>query len=301
MRLGKRLFPYPILNNEKLYSQFKDSTFTLTYDEELTNDEYILKNIKCELTNNTIISLIDEGKARIVCVIECPETMFRNNYTLSLNPSTIKLPLRDLNGKISVSAFVIATQNIENYISQDFLEDYEGYFFEIEKYDILAVDDGFVNKVSFNEDDDTKKSSIFIVIKDKTIKDETMQIEYDSSKITISLPEEQWNRYEKTKRIKKLENLYFSILAIPSLSYALSSLQAKGDSSIDVLRIDYKWFNSFANQYKNVHGEELTDEEFLKMNTHVESQKLMNTPITKALDDIFDFTTVSFGGEEDGD
>lgn len=301
MRLGRRLFPYPILNNEKLYSQFKDSTFVLSYEEELTDDEYILKDIRCELTSETLIELINEEKARIVCVIECAETMFRKNYVLFLEPTTIKLPLRDLNGKISVSAFVIANEDIEDYFSTDFLEDYEDYHFLIEKNDILAVDDGFVNKVSFNEEEDTKKSSIFIVIKDKTIKDETMQIEYDASKITISLPEEQWNTYEKTKRMKKLESLYFSIIAIPALSYALASLQAKGDSGVDILRIDYKWFNSFAVQYVKVHGEELTDEEFFKMNPNVEAQRLMNTPVTKALDDIFGFTMGSFGGEEDGD
>lgn len=301
MRIGKRLFPYPILNNDKLYSQFKEATFELTYDEELTSDEYILKNINCELTSDTIVGLINDNRARIICVIECAETMFRKNYELSLEPSTIKLQLRDLNGKISVSAFVVANEDIDDYFSTDFLEDYEDYHFVIEKNDIIAVDDGFVNKVSFNEEEDTKKSSIFIVIKDKTIKDETMQIEFDASKITISLPEEQWNTYEKTKRLKKLESLYFSILAIPALSYALSSLQAKGDSGVDILRIDYKWFNSFAKQYENVHGEELTDEEFLKMNPNVEAQKLMNTPVTKALDDIFGFTMGSFGGEEDGD
>lgn len=301
MHLGKRLFPYPILNHEKLYSQFKKSTFALTYDEELTNDQYILKNIKCDLTDDTLIGLINDNKVRIVCVIECAETMFRKNYELFLEPSSIKLPLKDLNGKISVSACIVANEDIDDYFSLDFLEDYEDYHFRIEKNDILAVDDGFVSKVSFNEEEDIKKSSIFVVIKDKTIKDETMQIEYDSSNITIYLPEEQWNTYDKTKRLKKLENLYFSILAIPALSYAVSDLQAKGDFYVDTLRMDYKWFNSFASQYEKVHGEELTDEKFRKMNPNVEAQRLMNTPVTKALDDIFSFTMGIFGGEEDGD
>lgn len=301
MRIGKRLFPYPILNNEKLYSQFKASTFILEYDEKLTDDEYYLSKIYCELKNDTIIRLIKEERASIICVIECAETMFRKSYKLSLEPSEIKISLRDLNGKISVSAFVVANEDIEDYFSIDFLEDYEGYHFKIEKNDILAVDDGFVNQVSFNEEEDTKKSSIFVVIKDKTIKDETMQIEYDSTKIIISLPEAQWNIYENTKRMKKLENLYFSILAIPALSYALSCLQVKGDNCIDALRIEYKWFNSFAVQYANVHGGELTDEDFLKLNPNVEAQRLMNTPVTKALDDIFSFTMGTFGGVEDED
>ena len=300
MRIGKRLFPYPLLNNEKLYSQFKDSTFALEYEEVLTDANYVLKNIHVDLTSETLISLIKDCKASVVCVVECASTMYRKNFDLGLDFSSIEIPLRDLNGKINVSAYVVANEDIDDYFSEDFFDDYEGYNFHIEKNDILAVDDGFINKIDFNEDEDTKKSSIFVIIKDKTIKDETMQLEYDSSKITISLPEEQWNMYDKTKRIKKFESMYFSIIAIPALSYALSSLQSK-DSGIDALRIDYKWFNSFALQYKNVHGYELTDEEFIKMNANVEAQLMMNTPVTKALDDIFGLTMGAFGGIDDGD
>lgn len=300
MRIGRRLFPYPLLNNEKLYSQFKDSTFALQYEELITNENYVLKDIKCDVSCESLLNLIKNEKASIVCVIECAGTMFRKSYKLSTEPTSIIIPLTDLNGKISVSAFVVANEDIENYFSTDFLDDYEGINFMIEKNDILAVDDGFFNKIDFDEEQDTKKSSIFVIIKDKTIKDETMQLEYDSSKIIISLPEDQWNTYEKTKRIKKFESMYFSIIAIPALSYALSSLQAKSES-VDSLRMDYKWFNSFMVQYANIHGQELIDEEFIKMNPHLEAQLMMNTPVTKSLDDIFGLAMGSFGGLDDGD
>ena len=301
MRIGRRLFPYPLLNNEKLYSQFKDSTFALQYEELITNENYVLKNIKCEVTNSSLIELINMERASIVCVIECAGTMFRKSYKLSTEPTSIIIPLTDLNGKISVSAYIVANEDIENYFSDDFFDDYEGINFYIEKNDILAVDDGFFNKIDFDEEQDTKKSSIFVIIKDKTIKDETMQIEYDSSKIIISLPEEQWNTYEKTKRIKKFESMYFSIIAIPALSYALASLQAKSES-VDSLRMDYKWFNSFMIQYANIHeGQELVDEEFIKMNPHLEAQLMMNLAVTKSLDDIFGLAMGNFGGMDDGD
>lgn len=301
MRTGRRLFPYPLLNNEKLYSQFKDSTFALQYEEFITNENYVLKDIKCELTNNDLIELVKSERASVVCVIECAGTMFRKNYKLSLEPTNIIIPLTDLNGKISVSAYIVANKDIENYFSVDFFEDYEGINFYIEKNDILAVDDGFFNKIDFDEEQDTKKSSIFVIIKDKTIKDETMQIEYDSSKIIISLPEDQWNTYEKTKRIKKFESMYFSIIAIPALAYALASLQAKSES-VDSLRMDYKWFNSFMIQYANIHeGKELIDEEFIQMNPHLEAQLMMNLAVTKSLDDIFGLAMGNFGGIEDGD
>lgn len=299
MRIGKRLFPYPILNNDRLYSQFKESIFSLEYEELVTDELYSLENIRCNITSEYLISLIKKGQAEIVVVVECASTMFRHHYILPLEKTTINIPISDLNGKLTVSAYIVATQDIEKYSCKDFLDDYEDYEFSIEKNDILAVDDGFTNKIDFDENEDTKKSSVFVVIKDKTIKDETMHIDFDTSKVIIYLPEEQWNRYEKTKRIGKFQNLYFSILAIPALVYAIQELEKK-DATLDQLRMDYSWFNAFLLSYKTINNHELTDEEFFTMNAYLEVQKLMNTPVTKALDDIFDLTMIG-GGEEDGD
>ena len=46
MHIGKRLFPYPVLNNNKLYSQFKEGTFTLTYSEYVTDEKFVLDFLK---------------------------------------------------------------------------------------------------------------------------------------------------------------------------------------------------------------------------------------------------------------
>ena len=299
MRIGKRLFPYPILNNDRLYSQFKRATFALQYDEEVSDENYSLVNLRCELTSDYLIKLIQEGKAQIVIVVECASTMFRRHYSQPLGTSRIDIPIADLNGKVSVSAFVVAAQDISDYNCSDFLDDYDGFSFSIEKNDILAVDDGFTNRVDFDADEDTKKSSIFVVIKDKTITDETMRIKYDSSKVNIYLPEEQWNTYEKTKRISKFQNLYFSILAIPALVYSIQDL-AKKDTPVDQMRMDYSWFNAFAVAYKAINGHELEDEEFLSMDVYLEAQKIMNSPVTKALDDVFNLT-ITMKGDEDAD
>ena len=303
MHIGKRLFPYPVLNNNKLYSQFKDGTFTLTYSEYVTDEKFVLDDVLCELKSDYLLKLIEEGKAQIVCVVECAGTMFRRPYNIQPNTKNkILIPLSDLNGKYSVSAYIVAKENFE-YNSSDFFDDYEGYTFQIEKNDIIAIDDGFVNTISFNEDEDTKKSSIFVVIKDKTITDETMQFDYDQDKITINLPEKQWNIYDKMKRISKFQDMYFSIMAVPALGYCLSRLQGDGSTdSIDSLRIEYKWFSAFADAYKRIHNKDLDDEDFFvkHMNVYTEAQLVLNSPVTKAMDGLFALT-MGLGGTDDGD
>ena len=105
--------------------------------------------------------------------------------------------------------------------------------------------------------------------------------------------------YDKNKKIKRLENMYFSIIAIPALTQCLSELQ-KPDNSVGALCLDYRWFSSFKKQYEAINENELTDEAFLKMNAMVEAQKILNTPTTKSIDDIFNMFVMKedIGGTE---
>lgn len=299
MRIGKRLFPYPVLNHEKLYSQYKNGIFSLQYSEIMKDTSYVLEGLSFETNSEWIRSLIQAGKAKAVCVVECPQTMYRKSFDISETPRDIEISLWYLSGKVSISAFVIALDDIPNFSSNEFLEDYDDYKFIIEKNDIIAADDGFNTVIEFDSEEENKKSSIFLIIKDKTIKNETMETDIDSGKIIIRLPEREWDFYDKTKRTTKFENLYFATIAIPALTYALGVLQKNSDS-VDQLCLDYSWFNSFKKQYENVNKKQLTDEEFMKMNPCVESQRLLNTPTTKAISDIFDLLVMpNLGGNED--
>lgn len=301
MRIGSRLFPYPILNSNQLYSQFKNASFSLSYDEEIFNDTFSLNNLICKLDSKYLCELIAEGKAEIVCIVECASTMYRKAFDVMANvPNKIDIPLSDLNGKYGVSAFIVAKEDFE-YSCNDFHDDYEGYSFQVEKHDILAADDGFVNSLSFDEEENTTKASIFIVIKDLNINDGTMRISYDSSKIQIDLPEKQWNIYDKMKKLKRFQSMYFSLLAIPALTYAIMDLRKNPDASVDSMKIEYKWFSSFAEKYKEIHNKDLGDEEFfIKMNPYQEAQLIFDSPVTKAIDTIFDMT-MNVGGDIDGD
>lgn len=302
MRIGKRLFPYPLLNNDRLFSQFKSSTFSFNYESiEIVDDNYIITNACYNCDNAKLNQLITDNKVSVLCLIECPETMFRKTYVLETSAKNVVIPLTDINGKMTISAFAVAMEDIYDYFSDDFLEDYDGISFYIEKNDILAVDDGVMDKLQFEGFDDDKKSSIFLVVKDRNIEDGIMRMEYNSEKIVISLPEDQWNRYDKTKSISGFRNLYFSIIAIPALSHAIADLK-NTEEGIDLLCMEYSWFNSFVLKYQEIHGEDMTDETFNILDPYSEAQKILNASVTKSIDDIFAIAMGSnLGGEEDGD
>ncbi|MCM1130685.1 MAG: hypothetical protein NC310_01270 [Roseburia sp.] len=298
MRVGKRLFPYPLLNNNPLYSQYRNSSISFKYNEVITKTQFILDDIQCNIDCKYLTSLIEAGYAQVVLVVECAQTMLRKHYIITNDMNDIKIPLMDVSGKVDISLFVVAIKDIPSFKSNDFLAEYSDYEFYIEKNDILAVDDGYTSRIEFNEDDSGEKSSIFLMIKDNNIDDKTMKVDLSDDKIIISLPAEQWNEYDKTKQLKKFQNLYFSIIAVPALSYALAEMQRIGNQ-VDNLRIENKWFNAFCIAYENRNGKEITDEIFMQMNPYNEAQRLLNNPVTKALDDIFSLT-MTMGGIDDG-
>ena len=289
MRIGKKLFPYPTINNSKNASCFQNSNFALIYDDVEDDNNLVLKNAHIELDNQTLIELFEQGKIDATVIVECSSTIFRKSFKISRIPKDIIVPVMNLRDQVVISCFVYATEDF-SYISDDFLEDYQGYTFNIEKYDILAIDDGFTTKIEYDESKDKKVSSIFSIIKDEFISNNVMKIEPTSKKIVIHLPEEQFGCYENMKNNDNYQEIFFSILTIPALIACLQSIQDQmlyGEVTLDNIHIDYSWFGSIEYAYKNQFNEDLDENKFKKLNVVELSQQLMNYASVTAISDLF--------------
>ena len=81
MRIGKRLFPYPTINNSKIASCFKNSNYSLEYDDESDNDNLSFlywfnindktqyENIKHYLENNLKIGLMKGSNEKCLIAV----------------------------------------------------------------------------------------------------------------------------------------------------------------------------------------------------------------------------------------
>lgn len=285
MRIGKRLFPYPILNNNLINSHYKISTFTLNYNVNIDDEIYRIENIYCDLTNEYLKNLIIDNKATIMLIIECPVTMFRKKFVISTHPKDILIPLHELSEKVYISAFIVATQDIDDFRCDDFLDDYAGYSFSIEKYDILAVDDGYYNSINF-EPEDGKKNSIFEVIKDFSPLRDYVEVKHTQNKVIIVLPDKEWDYYNFLNKNLEYQDLNFAYLAIPALTNSIQKIKAEG-FTLEELKIEYNWFNSFIKSYEKLTDEVMTDESFEELDVFLAVQKVLNSSILKAIKYVF--------------
>ena len=297
MRIRNRLFPYPVLNNNSNFSDYTNqTTFELSFDntEDVHIDDYLVFKNMCLKTNDAFLRiLLKEGKVKGILIVECSSTVYREKYEISAEPKDIKIPINHFNGSIEISAFIYASEDIDEYTNRNFAKDYDKYRFKIEKYCILAADDGFVVNINNQPKTENKKSSIFTIIPDLESEDDLIHYSMSSGerKITLILPEKYFKYYNTIKQNDIFLNASFAILAIPVLQECLINIQKEmleEEKTIEDICFDYPWFRSVRNAYKREKSTELTDDLFKYDTIPMElAQIVFNNTSCKGISDIY--------------
>ena len=290
MKVGKKLFPYPTLNNAELINSYTDSHYSLKFDTVQEENSIVLKNIHIDIENISIERFLKEGRARAVVIIECSQTIYRKIIQIDTTSMDIEIPLSDLNGQVEISSFIYAVTNIKEYNSEYFIEDYRDYSFDIGKYNILAIDDGYRINVIHEDKKDKKISSIFSVIPNSNQSiEEGIEVSPEKDKIVIIIPYKYYGSYDNMRFNDNFMNIFFGLLAIPALANCLQTIKDNFENYSDDLEevvFNYNWFNSVLNRYKIIHNRDMTSDDFKEMDSLLFAQELLDYGSSKALGDL---------------
>lgn len=305
MQLGNRVFPYPVLNKNDNLSDYKESsTFMVSFDTNEDGSPYVVdgkvifKNLHYTITDDSLKKLIEEEKLKGAFIVECSASVYRNKFDISQTPYDLPVSVHELNGNVVTSCYIYATEDITGFKSDGFIDDYKNYTFDIDKFDILAADDGYKFKIDLDPTEDDKVSSIFTVIPLET-NESIMKYENGDRNITIELPREYFNSYDIIKRKKEYNNIAFSMIAIPVLSNCISEINTYEWEDIDSICDEHKWFNAVRISYKRKKGTELILENFYEMNSLELAQLVLNNA---SCNGVKDFENMLVGnGDDDED
>jgi len=292
MKLGKRLFPYPLLNNNPELSTYtSDSSYKFVVDlenglPEIINRNIRLKNVRFELEEEQLLNLYKEDKLSSILVVECSQSLYRDNFIIHEDGKDIDLPLNKINGNLVISSFLVAKQRIENFHSESFQYPYKKFSYTFDPNDIVAADDGFSLHVDINELEPSELPSIFQVVK----KEDAKNVAFDSTgaKINILLPDESYNNFNFIKQNPKLLSVGLGLLAVPALAFSLNLLKINLKSD-DELCDEYAWFRAVCESYFKTYKKELTKDDLLDDDCFVIAQEILGSSLTTSLNDITKF------------
>lgn len=301
MQVKKKIFPYPILNNNKLYSNFIDSYFEIVYESVEDEISYILKDLKFSTNSKLINDLFDEGKIVIKLVVECSDTVYRKAFYVGKEPKSIKLFKNDFTEKVDISMFAVANTNFK-INSNEFDEDYQGIDFEIEKYDILCANDGFNVRFKHDESENNLVKSIFSIIPSDNINDGTFEVDCEmGKKITISLSDKDYKNCKIINTVPTYKEVVFNMLLVPALIEGLTLCKKtiqEGTDDLEDVGNKYIWFRSILMSYKRLYGKDLTSEEFINESPVLLAQRLLGKPLGEALNKlVVETNKVDEGGD----
>jgi len=292
MQVKNRLFPYPVINNNKIFSNYLCNDFKLEYELEIDEYKVILKNARFKTDSNYINMLYDEGKLRISCVIECSNTVYRKSVDLDKLGKDITLFNSDFDERVDISMFATALMDF-NLSSEEFDEDYSSIVFEIEKYDILGAYDGINIYFRHEEKEESLTQSIFTVITSTDHIPGSYTVECDTSKkIVVTMSEVDYQNYKLIHAVPLYTEVFFNMLLIPALIEGLTLckkiLQDDLSKDLDDVGNQYPWFRSIQNAYKRLTGMELVQDEFLNISVSSFAQNLMGKPFGISLEKLVD-------------
>lgn len=291
MQFGNKMFPYPVINKRKDRSEFKEtSQFYLQVGRKNESpikryrNKLELKDVKFVIHDPMVERLLEKGFAKCAIIIECPSTMYRMSQEIYQEGHDIIINAQDVGNMVDVSAYIYCTTNGVVYESEDFLEEYAGYEFLLDTYDIIAIDDGYKFSVD-HELGNTPNNSIFTLIKKNPDDGPYMDYETGIDKIVIRLPEEQYNQYVYLQDSDELKHIFLSSLVLPILLDIFNDFFGV-ESMYESLQ-EYKWFRSMSYSYQEATGEPLTDERLEAGNFMELAQIILDNCINQSFKDMY--------------
>ncbi len=295
MQIKNKIFPYPILNNDQRISNFLGKTFELLFNKIEQEQEIKLQDIHFETTSEYLINLYKEKKIKVVVIVECSNTVYRKYFEIGCDKGRDLILFKaDLDEAVYLSMFAYAVEDFE-FISDEIDEDYKksDVIFAIEKYDIIAANDGYNFRVIHQADEENLVKSIFSIVVDHELKDGAYKIDYESSrKINIYLSDEDYKQYRLIYSVPSYKEVFFNILLIPVLTEAFAQceyeLKNNQDLDIEDLSNHYLWFRSVVASYKKIYGIDLTKDNLLKVQPIVLAQEIMGKPLGTSFKSLVD-------------
>lgn len=196
MQLNENIIlPYPCLN---VNIADEDKSPSIEFEIIQRNFAYTTFRAKTTVENEAIQKLIETGKAKYCCELECKRVFYREAFLNETGCFTIPLENQRFNGQILGTLSVVAVESISHYFNSAFDSFYRGFDINIEPSEALAFLGTFEITMEEKSLEVKNIADDFIeVVQDETLK--YSRFDLGGDKILLKLPTSLYERYQNPK------------------------------------------------------------------------------------------------------
>src|SRR5262245_21743179 len=120
MQIEQRSYPHPVLSY--FTDDIVDCSFHVEVKPSVTQNSYHFE-IAAKTSYNDLIEKINSGQAMYSLHVECPSSRYRRLFNSFDAVFNVDIPSEFLDGRVQICAFILATADFDNYVSDNFHPD----------------------------------------------------------------------------------------------------------------------------------------------------------------------------------
>lgn len=282
MNITKRLFTYPVLNEDS--SDYLTSKFDLDVKCRMSDVNTVTFDVNIMMDNEELLQLVANGDAEYVIHIECTATSYREmKRYITCENHRIDVPASRINGKVEVLAMFVLKNDVSGLKNKDWNEDYEDFSFDLAKGTILAYNNIPAFDVVKKYEELSNATSIFKIIKKLTDDTTSMEVDLSTDFIHIWLGAKDYKMYSNLSCRSTIQPILNALIITPALVYVFEELRQENG----IENYEYKkWFVSLVKSYEK-RGINFIDVIINSEKTSVElAQEAMEFPLNTALKEL---------------
>ena len=280
MKITKRLYAYPVLAADK--DDYRKAIFSVEMSEYMELTDFVL-HFSVQLTSESLLRMIGQGEAEYLIHIECSSTAFRKAYHFASPQFEVRIPLEKINHMVEIVAFVVTKKHISGFHSEEWVDDFSGLQFDLEKGSILAYQNLQNLSIAKSMHQSAAQPSLFYVRKRQDDGRQGMRMNLDSDKILLSLLETEYRLYQQFNNDPEMQPILNAMFILPALVYLFEELDQDEDETEKHDYTRYAWYKALEQSYRS-RGKDFEETLQDRERTSFEkAQEVMEFPIAKAL------------------
>ena len=246
---SKSDFPHPVLSldGDDYRSEY---SFTCMFDKDVIEDDdkmevHVSYELQCEFLENLIL----EQKATVSLYVESPNSSYRKIYHFDKDENQIKVKINksDVSRKIIIKPYIFAKENINEYYSEMFNQDYfMDAIFSVRKGDVLAYEKQY--EIVVDDISEFKNcASVFSIRLDESVAN-GIKVNYNDEKINILFNKQDHEKYAQLRERQEFRIFLSAMIVFPALVEAIEAMKREIDSQGEEGISDKRWYLTLEKQ-----------------------------------------------------